>query len=80
MYNNTMNKLEFGTAGIRGKIGSGIEHLNIAHVRRIINGYAKYLVNKYHNQEIKIVIGRDNRRKSYSFALCSAQILELLWN
>lgn len=71
-----MNKLEFGTAGIREKIGSGIEHLNIAHVRRIINGYAKYLVNKYHNQEIKIVIGRDNRRKSYSFALCSAQILD----
>lgn len=71
-----MNKLEFGTAGIRGKIGSGVENLNIAHVRRIIHGYAKYLINKYAKQEIKVVIGRDNRRKSYSFALCSAQILD----
>ena len=68
------NKLEFGTAGIRGVLGSGIGHLNYAHVQRVINGYSKYLLNKYKNQKITIVIGRDNRRMSYSFAKVAAII------
>ncbi|WP_029513832.1 phospho-sugar mutase [Mycoplasmopsis primatum] len=71
-----MKKLEFGTAGIRGKIGKGEENLNFAHVQRIAHGYSKYLLAKYPNQLIKVVIGRDNRHKSYSFAQCCATILD----
>lgn len=42
-----MNKLEFGIVGICGKIGLGVENLNIVYVRRIMYGYVKYLLNKY---------------------------------
>ncbi|MBZ4204247.1 phospho-sugar mutase [Mycoplasma tauri] len=70
-----MKRLEFGTAGIRGTIGKGEGNLNYAHAQRIAHAYAKYLLNKYKNKEIKIVIGRDNRKKSYSFAVTFAQIL-----
>lgn len=70
-----MKKLEFGTAGIRGKIGQNEDHLNYAHVQRIAHGYAKYLKNKYPNEKIKVVIGRDNRLKSYGFSICCAHIL-----
>ncbi|RMX35060.1 phospho-sugar mutase [Mycoplasmopsis fermentans] len=69
-------KLEFGTAGIRGILGSGEDRLNVAHVQRVIHGFAKYLKNKYsHINPITVVIGRDNRRFSATFATLSAQIL-----
>ncbi|QSF14007.1 phospho-sugar mutase [Mycoplasma sp. Mirounga ES2805-ORL] len=71
-----MNKLSFGTAGIRGIVGNGEDHLGFAYVRQIANGYAKYLSSKYANlDEIKVVIGRDNRINSYEFSVLIAQIM-----
>ncbi|WP_245598354.1 phospho-sugar mutase [Mycoplasmopsis lipofaciens] len=75
MQDMKIKKLEFGTAGIRGKLGKNEDHLNYAHVQRVAHGFSNYLLNKYPNQEIKIAIGRDNRRMSYSFAICCAMIL-----
>ncbi|QBF34982.1 phospho-sugar mutase [Mycoplasmopsis phocirhinis] len=70
-----MTPLDFGTAGIRGIVGKGINRLSRAHVQRIAHGYAKYLLNKYIDKnEIKIVIGRDSRRYSYKYASVMADI------
>ncbi|WP_027334718.1 phospho-sugar mutase [Mycoplasmopsis felifaucium] len=69
------NKLEFGTAGIRGKVGFGEDKLNYAHVQRIVHGFAKYLINKFPDENIRVVIGRDNRIKSFGFSVCCARIL-----
>lgn len=71
-----MKELEFGTAGIRGILGTSKENLNIYHVARVIEGFAKYLNKKFANKKTKIVvIGRDNRRKSREFSRLAAMIL-----
>ncbi len=67
--------LEFGTAGVRGIVGDDDNQLNNQLVASIFDGYAKYLKNKYQNQEVKIVIGRDNRRRGKLFANIAAKIL-----
>ncbi|MGL4343345.1 MAG: phospho-sugar mutase [Metamycoplasmataceae bacterium] len=71
------NKLEFGTAGIRGILGPGEENLNIGHVARIADGFARYLLEKYPNIKARgIVIGRDNRKLSSTFAQVCAAIFD----
>ncbi|AAT27749.1 phospho-sugar mutase [[Mycoplasma] mobile] len=71
-----MKELEFGTAGLRGILGKTKEHLNIFHVARVIEGFAKYLKSETFNWKNKIVIiGRDNRRKSREFSRLAASIL-----
>lgn len=68
-----MQKLEFGTAGIRGILGKGEQFLNITHVYRIIDGYARYLLERFPNVLNQgIVIGRDNRLESKNFAQAAA--------
>lgn len=69
-------KLDFGTAGIRGVIGEGEEFLNEVHAARVFDGYARYLINKYKQEDdIKVVIGRDNRKKGKSFSCIALEIL-----
>lgn len=71
-----MKKLEFGTAGIRGILGDSESHLNLAHVIRVIDGFAKYLISNFDNaKERGVVIGRDNRRESKNFSEAAAIIL-----
>jgi phosphomannomutase len=71
-----MKKLDFGTAGIRGILGSGEGHLNDAHIIRVTEGFAKYLlVNVKDVKNQGIVIGRDNRRMSKRFSEIAASIL-----
>lgn len=70
------NRLSFGTAGIRGIVGKGMDKLNLAYVFQIVSGFARYINNEYKNLEKKIVIiGRDNRRMSKEFAQYAANIL-----
>ncbi|MGY6171861.1 phospho-sugar mutase [Candidatus Mycoplasma pogonae] len=72
-----MAKLEFGTAGIRGKLGPGEANLNLAHIYRVTEGYARYLLKKIPEAKTKgIVIGRDNRRQSAEFAAAAAAVLK----
>lgn len=68
-------KLEFGTAGIRGIVGDGIDKLNEIHAAKIFDGYANFLKHKYNNQKIVIVIGRDNRIKGEEFTNLAVDIL-----
>lgn len=69
--------LKFGTGGMRGILGPGINRLNIYTIRRANNGLAKYLVKNYPNEELSrgVVIAHDNRRMSKEFALESAKVL-----
>ena len=71
-----MKKLEFGTAGIRGVLGKGEDKLNEFHIVRVIEGFAKYLIDNFENAKKQgVVIGRDNRRESKNFAEISAAVL-----
>ncbi len=68
--------LQFGTAGLRGKLGPGPNRMNLVVVARAAAGLANYL--KKHNpdlKEISVVIGFDARHNSELFAKITAQIL-----
>ena len=69
-------KLDFGTAGIRGIVGDGEDQLNQAHAARVVDGFAKYLLEYVPDAKNRgVVIGRDNRIRGKIFANLSAQIL-----
>lgn len=69
-------KLDFGTAGIRGIVGTSDENLNEIYVAQIFDAYARYLIDNFSDvQEKKIIIGRDNRIKGRKFANIAAHIL-----
>ena len=67
--------LEFGTAGLRGIIGAGINRMNIYVVRRATQGLANY-IKKMGGEEKGVAIAYDSRRMSPEFseeaALCLA--------
>lgn len=69
-------KLDFGTAGIRGIVGDGIEFLNEIHVARVFDAYARYLIDNIKDAKKRgIVIGRDNRIKGKIFSTIAYKIL-----
>lgn len=68
-------KLEFGTAGIRGVVGNGINNLNEAHAASIFEAYAKYINDNFVEEEKIVVIGRDNRIKGKQFSIIASNIL-----
>jgi phosphoglucomutase len=59
--------LEFGTAGLRGIIGAGVNRMNIYTVRRATQGLANYIA-KVGGQEKGVAIAYDSRRMSPEFA------------
>lgn len=59
--------LEFGTAGLRGIIGAGINRMNIYVVRRATQGLANYII-KQGGQGKGVAIAYDSRRMSPEFA------------
>lgn len=68
--------LEFGTAGMRGYIGSGTNRINIYVVRQATEGLAKLIETK--GEEAKkrgVAIAYDSRHFSPEFAFESAQVL-----
>jgi phosphoglucomutase len=74
--------LEFGTGGLRGKIGMGTNRMNIYTVSRATQGLADYLVEKAREQKDSqqylnrgVVIARDCRHKSREFAETIALVL-----
>ena len=64
--------LQFGTAGLRGKIGPGPNRMNLVVVARAAAGLADYLLNRGGGA---VVIGYDARTDSDLFANATAQIL-----
>jgi phosphomannomutase len=63
-------RLQFGTAGLRGELGGGPNRMNRALVRRAAAGLARYL-----GPGRRVVIGYDHRHKSDEFALDSAGVM-----
>ncbi len=62
-------RLEFGTAGLRGVIGAGPNRMNLKVVRETTAGLCAYLMATTENaRERGIAIGRDGRRMSPEFA------------
>jgi phosphomannomutase len=69
-------KLEFGTAGLRGTLGAGPNRMNRAVVRRTSAGLARYLKEASPGDVSRgIVVGRDARRMSNEFAVEAAGTL-----
>ena len=66
--------LEFGTGGLRGVIGAGINRMNIYTVRRSSFGIAKYILKNPIEGKEGVVIAHDSRRFSREFAIESALV------
>jgi len=54
-------ELEFGTGGMRGKIGAGTNRMNLVTVAKATQGIADYLIEKHKNEEISAAIAYDSR-------------------
>jgi phosphoglucomutase len=62
--------LEFGTGGMRGELGPGINRLNIYTIRRAAEGLALYIAEQGEVAKQRgVVIAYDSRHKSPEFAL-----------
>lgn len=69
-------ELTFGTGGMRGVLGPGINRMNIYTVRKAVNGLANYLLkNRVNVKDRGVVIAYDSRYMSAEFAVESAKVL-----
>lgn len=66
-------RLEFGTAGLRGRIEAGSNRMNRVLVAQATGGLAAYLV--AHEEAPSIVIGYDGRKNSRIFAYDTAELM-----
>lgn len=66
-------ELSFGTGGLRGLMGVGINRINVYTIRRATLGFARFIKHK----KIKggVAISYDNRKDSYFFAKEAAKVL-----
>ncbi|WP_062516626.1 phospho-sugar mutase [Demequina gelatinilytica] len=71
--------LEFGTAGLRGRIGAGPHRMNRAVVIRAAAGLARYMTDALAELGVdgpgRVVIGYDARHGSHDFALDTAAVM-----
>ena len=68
-------RLEFGTAGIRGRMGCGPARMNRMVVRRVTAGLAARLLEADVDAQRGVVVGHDARHKSSVFAEDVAAVL-----
>ncbi|MGF1754559.1 phospho-sugar mutase [Vibrio makurazakiensis] len=72
-------RLEFGTAGLRGKVGCGPNRMNRLVIQETATGLGHYLVDNIENACSRgVVIGYDGRTDSERFALDTAAVLTAL--
>ena len=67
--------LEFGTAGLRGRMAPGPRRMNLAVVSRAARGLADHLTGDLGLEQPLVVIGFDARHRSEDFARASAAIM-----
>ena len=72
IYERFYTDLQFGTAGLRGVIGAGINRMNIYTVRRATQGIAIKLIETYSNPTV--AVSYDSRIKSDLFARETARV------
>ncbi len=66
--------VEFGTAGLRGIMGAGINRMNIYTIRHATQGLACFLLEKY-SDNISVAISYDSRHNSELFAKETAKVM-----
>src|SRR6266487_217058 len=66
--------LEFGTGGLRGIMGVGTNRMNKYTVGMATQGYANYLKQSFHGEEVKVAIANDSRNNSRFFAETTANV------
>ncbi len=69
------NELAFGTGGMRGLIGPGINRINCYTIKRATQGLANYLNKQTGAGSKKVAIAYDTRHHSEEFALAAALVL-----
>ncbi|MDW7738831.1 MAG: mannose-1-phosphate guanylyltransferase/mannose-6-phosphate isomerase [Bacillota bacterium] len=70
------NELEFGTGGMRGLIGPGLNRVNIYTIRRATQGLANYINKQSPSKSApKVAIAYDTRHHSAEFAEAAALVL-----
>jgi phosphoglucomutase len=75
LINSFYKNLEFGTGGLRGIMGVGINRMNIYTVGAATQGLSNYVKKAFaHLPQIKVAIGYDCRNNSRKFADASAKI------
>lgn len=73
LYARFDGRLQFGTAGLRGRLQAGSMGMNRVLVSQAAGGLAEYLKN--YDKEPSIVIGYDGRKNSDVFARDTAEIM-----
>ena len=70
-------RLSFGTAGIRGPLGSGPAAMNRVVVSQTTAGLAAFLLGRHHpsSQTLRVIVGYDARKNSAVFARDTAEVL-----
>jgi phosphoglucomutase/phosphopentomutase len=71
-----LNRMEFGTAGLRSKMGAGFSMMNNLTIIQTGQGFLEYL-KKFFGQKLNnsgVVIGYDARHNSKTFAYLTANI------
>tara|TARA_Y100001956_G_C4129066_1_gene192339 strand:+ start:1586 stop:3289 length:1704 start_codon:yes stop_codon:yes gene_type:complete len=72
-------RLEFGTAGLRGKVGCGPNRMNRLVIQETATGLGHYLIEQVENaKERGVVIGYDGRPDSKQFSHDTAAVLTSL--
>lgn len=70
------SRLEFGTAGLRGKVGAGPNRMNRLVIQETATGLGQYLIQQVTNAKDRgVVIGYDGRPDSRQFAHDTAAVL-----
>jgi len=69
--------LDFGTAGMRGKLGAGTNRMNVYMIRRATKGFGNYILENGDSKR-GVVIAYDSRNFSDVFALETAKTLASL--
>lgn len=67
--------LEFGTGGMRGLMGAGLNRMNEYTVRQATEGLARYIEKHPDPSHQKVVIGHDSRHRSEEFAQAASEVL-----
>jgi len=68
-------RLEFGTGGLRGKMGVGTNRMNKYTVGMATQGLANYIKKNCTDSDIKVCISFDSRNNSKEFAKITADVL-----
>lgn len=66
--------LEFGTGGLRARMGAGTNRMNVHTVRKASAGVARWICAGFADGQRRLVIGYDGRRQSAQFAEETARV------